>query len=99
MFYTNSEHVPTEVHSALESMRDCTGMKVAEMMAKLVKSLDKATAGTRLNPVDIDEPDPMFIDSDDEGTFNSHLSFSRQLFLSLLTLYLIRLAFVYSHCL
>jgi len=67
MFYTDSSNVPPEVHSALDSMRDCSSMKVSDMMAKLVKTLDKATAGSRHNPVDIDDPDPMVIDSDDQG--------------------------------
>lgn len=64
MFYTDSSNVPPEVHSALDSMSECSGMKVLDMMAKLVKSLDKGTAGSRHNPVDIDNPDPMVIDSD-----------------------------------
>ncbi|KAK4690147.1 hypothetical protein P7C71_g6577, partial [Lecanoromycetidae sp. Uapishka_2] len=64
MFYTDSNNVSQEVHSALESMSECSGMKVVDMMAKLVKSLDKATAGSRHNPVDVDDPDPMMIDSD-----------------------------------
>ncbi len=67
MFYTDSSNVTPEIHSALDSMSDCSGRKVSEMMAKLVKALDKATAGSRHNPVDIDDPDPMVIDSDDPG--------------------------------
>lgn len=67
MFYTDSSNVPPEIHSALDSMSDCSGMKVMDMMAKLVKTLDKATAGSRHNPVDIDDPDPMVIDSDGQG--------------------------------
>ena len=66
MFYTDSENVPPAVHSVLDSMSECLGMKVSDMMCKLVKSLDKATAGSRHNPVDIEDGDPMVIDSDPE---------------------------------
>ena len=69
MFYTDTSNVPPEVHSALDAMSECSGMKVSEMMARLVKALDKATAGSRHNPVDIDDPDPMVIDSDGPGKF------------------------------
>lgn len=64
MIYTDSEHVPPSMHSALDHMSNCPGMKVSDMMAKVVKTLDKATAGSRHNPVDIDDGDPMQIDSD-----------------------------------
>lgn len=64
MVYTDSENVPPSVHSALDDMSNCPGMKVLDMMAKVVKTLDKATAGSRHNPVDIDDGDPMQIDSD-----------------------------------
>ncbi|CAF9914203.1 MAG: hypothetical protein ALECFALPRED_009495 [Alectoria fallacina] len=64
MIYTDSENVPTPIHSALDDMSNCPGMKVSDMMAKVVKTLDKATAGSRHNPVDIDDGDPMQIDSD-----------------------------------
>ena len=39
-------------------------MKVSDMMAKVVKTLDKASAGSRHNPVDLDDGDPMQIDSE-----------------------------------
>lgn len=64
MIYTHSENVPPPIHSALDDMSNCLGMRVSDMMAKVVKSLDKATAGSRHNPVDIDNGDPMQIDSD-----------------------------------
>ena len=64
MIYTNSESVLPSIHSALDDMSNCPGMKVSDMMAKVVKTLDKATAGSRHNPVDIDDGDPMQIDSD-----------------------------------
>ena len=64
MIYTDSEKVPPSIHSALDDMSNCPGMKVLDMMAKVVKTLDKATAGSRHNPVEIDQGDPMQIDSD-----------------------------------
>lgn len=64
MIYTDSENMPSSIHSALDDMSNCPGMKVYDMMAKVVKTLDKATAGSRHNPVDIDDGDPMQIDSD-----------------------------------
>ena len=64
MIYTNSENVPPTVHSALEAMSNCHGLKVLDMLFKVVKSLDKATSGSQKNPVDLDEPDSMELDSD-----------------------------------
>ena len=64
MFYTNAESVPQPIHEALDAMSDCQGMKVSNMMSKLTRCLDKATAGTRHNPVDLEDGDPMAIDSD-----------------------------------
>ena len=65
MFYTNSENVPQTVHTALDTMGDCQGMKVPDMLSKSIRNLDKATAGSRHNPVDLEGGDPMMIDSDD----------------------------------
>ena len=64
MIYTNSENVPPKVHSALEAMSNCHGLKVLDMLFKVVKSLDKATSGSQTNPVDLDDADHMELDSD-----------------------------------
>ena len=64
MIYTNSENVPPKVHSALEAMSNCHGLKVPDMLLKVVKSLDKSTSGSQNNPVDLDDPEPMELDSD-----------------------------------
>ena len=64
MIYTNSENVPPKVHSALEAMSNCHGLKVLDMLFKVVKTLDKATSGSQSNPVDLDDPEPMELDSD-----------------------------------
>ena len=73
MFYTNAESVPQPIHEALDAMSDCSGLKVSVMMSKIIRSLDKATAGSRLNPVDLEDGDPMAIDSD-QGNDDEHVS-------------------------
>ena len=66
MFFTNSDNVDPSVHGAVDSMSDCSSLNVSDMLAKLVKVLDKATTGPRLNPVDLSDGagDPMAVDSD-----------------------------------
>lgn len=66
MIYTNSENVPRSVHSALDNMDSFMGVKVADMIDKVVKVLDIATAGSQHNPVDLDDGDPVILDSDHE---------------------------------
>lgn len=78
MIYTNSENVPPTVHSALDAMSNYEGLKVADMLNKVVKSLDKATSGSRQNPVDVDDPDPMEIDSDNGQCILKLLPLNRQ---------------------
>lgn len=74
MFYTNSDHVPPAVHSAIDSMSDCNGLRVSDMLCKASKSLDKATAGCQHNPVDLEGGDPMEVDSDDGKCFQGFVS-------------------------
>ena len=64
MFFTNSENVPQSVHSALDTMSECQGMRVSDMLSRVSKSLDRATAGSRHSPIDLENGDPMMIDSD-----------------------------------
>ena len=64
MIYTDSENVPTSIHSALNAMSNCQGAKVVDMLSKVVKCLERAIAGTQSNPVDLEDSDPMEIDSD-----------------------------------
>ncbi|KAL6715304.1 hypothetical protein ACLMJK_007569 [Lecanora helva] len=66
MFYTNSENVPQPIHSALDSMSQCQSMTVSDMMHKVSKTLDKASAGSRHNPIDVVDGDHMSINSGDE---------------------------------
>ena len=66
MFFTNSENVDSSIQTAVDTMSEYCNLKVSEMLAKVVKVLDKATAGSRLNPVHLSDgaDDPMAVDSD-----------------------------------
>lgn len=79
---TASQHVPASISSALEIIDDFSGMKVAQMLSKVVKVLDKATQATFEDPdgdvamdpdsepsepgSDLEEEDPEEGDPDDE---------------------------------
>ena len=62
MVYTTSENVPKSISEALTDFSIFDGLKVSQMLFKLTKTLDKATAGSRHNPVSLDE-DAMDIDT------------------------------------
>ena len=66
MFFTNSENVDPAIHNAVDTMPDCSNLNVSDMLTKVVRILDKATAGSRLHPVNLGDgsDDPMAIDSD-----------------------------------
>ena len=66
MFFTNSDNVDPSIHGAVDSMSDCSTLNVSDMLVKVVRALDKATAGSRLNPVNLSDGagDPMALDSD-----------------------------------
>ena len=66
MVYTSSENVPPSINAALTDPSVFDGMKVSQMLSKIVKILNKATAGSSQNPVDVDE-DLMDIDGSDVG--------------------------------
>ena len=59
---TNSENVPEAINSAMQDIGDFPGLPIYPMLNKVAKALSKATAGSRLNPVDLDDGDPMDID-------------------------------------
>ena len=66
MIYTDSDHVPQAIQKALHDMDNHAGVKVSSMLANVVRSLDKAileSDGSQSNPVDLDDSDPMAIDS------------------------------------
>ncbi|KAL9125179.1 MAG: hypothetical protein Q9217_005574 [Psora testacea] len=68
MYYTKSDDVGPPIHDAVDTMNDCSGLKVPEMLAKVIKALDRATAGSRhdLEILEDGVGDPMVIDSDSD---------------------------------
>ncbi len=58
--YTDSTNVPASISSALQEPGSLHGLVLSQMLSKITKLLDKATAGSKHNPVDLD--DPMDID-------------------------------------
>jgi len=64
--YTNSENVPPEITAALSDFDVYAGLKVSQVLTKIVKLLDKTSAGSRSNPLCIDG-DPMDMDSPPEA--------------------------------
>ena len=75
MFFTNSENVDPSIHASVDTMSDYSTLKVSEMLAKVVKVLDKATAGSRLNPMNLSDgaDDPMAITSDSSSELQEEI--------------------------
>lgn len=46
----------------MQDIGDFPGMQIYPMLYKVAKALSKATAGSQLNPVDLDDGDPMDVD-------------------------------------
>lgn len=61
MIYTTSENIPAHASTALEDIGTLDGLTVGQMLSKLTKVLDTATAGSQDNPLDLDE-DSMELD-------------------------------------
>ncbi|KAL8954455.1 MAG: hypothetical protein Q9183_007111, partial [Haloplaca sp. 2 TL-2023] len=55
MIYTTSENVPAHISTALEDIGTLDGLPVSQMLAKVTKVIDTATAGSQANPHDLDE--------------------------------------------
>lgn len=68
MVYTNSESVPPAIHTALDSMDISKASNVMDAITHVVTKLDKASEGSRFNPVDLDNNNLTVIDvnSDEE---------------------------------
>ena len=74
--YTDSANVPAAISSALQEPGSLQGLVLSQMLSKIVRILDKATKGSKHNPVDLDdpmevdeqesEPEPDFSDNDEE---------------------------------
>ena len=54
--YTDSANVPPSISSALQEPGPLQGLVLSQVLSKIVKLLDKATAGSERNPVDLDDP-------------------------------------------
>ncbi|KAL8819797.1 MAG: hypothetical protein Q9191_007653 [Dirinaria sp. TL-2023a] len=61
---TDSADVPASINTAMRDIGDFAGAPIDQMLQKTAKILCKATAGSRANPVSLDD-DPMIIDSSD----------------------------------
>lgn len=68
MFFTNSEHVDPSIHEAIDSMPGCSSLKVADMLNKVARILDKAVSSAfkSKSTVSATVDDPMIIDSSSE---------------------------------
>lgn len=69
MFFTNSDHVDPSIHEAIDSMPECSSLKVADMLNKVVRILDKAasSASKSRSKVSATADDPMIIDSSSDS--------------------------------
>lgn len=67
MIYTDSDHVPQAIHETLNTMDNCIGIRLASMLASVVRRLDKAilgNAGSQFDSLEHDDGNPMALDSD-----------------------------------
>lgn len=65
MIYTTSENIPAHISTAIEDVGTFDGLRVNDMLFRLTKLLDKATAGSQQNPLNLDDDDTM--DCDDHS--------------------------------
>ena len=75
--YTASESIPRPVSEALEDFSIFDGMKVVPMLCKVAKTLNKAIAGSRLHPIQLDEGG-MGIDSAPESEDSEEIDGSEE---------------------
>ncbi|KAI4240000.1 MAG: hypothetical protein LQ352_007743, partial [Teloschistes flavicans] len=62
MIYTTAENIPAHVSTALEDVGTLDGLDISQMLSKVARILDAATAGSKDNPLDLDDDD---MDMDD----------------------------------
>ncbi|KAI4136626.1 MAG: hypothetical protein LQ341_005522 [Variospora aurantia] len=55
MIYTTSENIPADVGEEIQDVGTLDGLRVGDMLSKVTKRLDKATAGSEHDPVNLDE--------------------------------------------
>lgn len=63
---TDSDNVPDTINTAMQDIGDFPGLTIHQMLQKVAKTLSKATAGSQVNPVDLDDVDAMDIDGVDQ---------------------------------
>ena len=63
--WTTSDHVPKEVNSTLDDSNGMTGT-IPQIVANIARSIKRATAGSKSNPVDIDDDEEMDVDQESE---------------------------------
>ena len=69
---TDSADVPASINIAMRDIGDFAGAPIDQMLQKAAKILSKATAGSRANPVSLDD-DLMVIDGSDPDEESDHL--------------------------
>lgn len=55
MIYTTSESIPAHVSNEIEDVGTLDGLRVSDMLSKVTKRLDKATAGSQQEPLRLDD--------------------------------------------
>lgn len=64
MVYTTAENIPAHVSTALEDVGPLEGLDVSQMLSKVARVLDAASAGSKSNPLDLDDDDLEMDDHD-----------------------------------
>lgn len=64
MVYTTAENIPAHISTALEDVAPLEGLDVSQMLSKVARVLDAATAGFKSNPLDLDDDDLEMDDHD-----------------------------------
>lgn len=55
MIYTTSENIPSHISTAIEDVGTLDGLRVEEMLSRITRLLEKATTGSQLDPLDLDD--------------------------------------------
>ncbi|KAL8830305.1 MAG: hypothetical protein Q9170_005788, partial [Blastenia crenularia] len=55
MIYTTSENIPIPLSTAIEDVGTLDGLRVNDMLSRVSRLLDKATAGSQHNPLSLDD--------------------------------------------
>ena len=68
MYFTKSDNVAPQLDGAVATMNDCSRLKVSDMLARLTTALDKAIAGSKHDPMSLENGanHPVIVDSDSD---------------------------------